>query len=76
RNPQLDVLLDEARVTTDRAKRKEILSQIQQLVATDEPYINLWYYDNICVHRRRITNIHLSPGGDFDFLQHAIVAAP
>lgn len=72
RNPQLDVLLDEARVTTDRAKRKEILSQIQKLIATDEPYINLWYYDNISVHSRRITNIQLSPGGDFDFLQHAI----
>ena len=73
RNPQLDVLLDEARVITDRAKRKEILSQIQQLVATDEPYINLWYYDNISVHSRRITNIQLSPGGDFDFLQHAVL---
>jgi peptide/nickel transport system substrate-binding protein len=74
RNRQLDVLLDEARVTTDRAKRKEILSQIQQLIATDEPYINLWYYDNISVHSRRITNIQLSPGGDFDFLQHAVLA--
>lgn len=74
RNPQLDVLLDEARVTTDRAKRKKILSQIQQLVATDEPYINLWYYDNISVHSRRITNIQLSPGGDFDFLQHATIS--
>ncbi|MGB7024473.1 MAG: ABC transporter substrate-binding protein [Candidatus Acidiferrales bacterium] len=76
RNPQLDVLLDEARVTTDRAKRKEILSRVQQLIATDEPYINLWYYDNISVHSRRVTNIQLSPGGDFDFLQHAIVRAP
>ena len=73
RNPQLEVLLDEARVITDRAKRKEILSQIQQLVATDEPYINLWYYDNISVHSRRITNIQLSPGGDFDFLRHAVL---
>jgi len=76
RNPQLDVLLHEARVTTDRAKRKEILSRIQQLVAIDEPYINLWYYDNICVHRRRITNIHLSPGGNFGFLQRAVVNIP
>ena len=75
-NPQLDVLLDEARVTTDRAKRKEILSQIQQLIGTDEPYINLWYYDNISVHSRRVTNIQLSPGGDFDFLQHATLAVP
>jgi peptide/nickel transport system substrate-binding protein len=73
RNPQLDALLEESRVTADEAKRKKILAQIQEIVATDEPYINLWYYDNICVHRRRITNIQLSPGGDFDFLQHAIL---
>ncbi|HEV2288087.1 MAG TPA: ABC transporter substrate-binding protein [Candidatus Acidoferrales bacterium] len=72
-NPQLDVLLGVARVTTDRAKRKAILDQIQQIVADDEPYINLWFYDNICVHRRRLTNIQLSPGGDFDFLEHAIL---
>lgn len=72
-NPQLDILLGEARVTTDRAKRKAILDQIQQIVADDEPYINLWFYDNICIHRRRLTNIKLSPGGDFDFLEHAIL---
>src|SRR5579875_2846671 len=76
RNPQLDALLEESRVTADEAKRKQIVDQIQEIVARDEPYINLWYYDNICVHRRRITNIQLSPGGDFDFLQRAILSAP
>jgi peptide/nickel transport system substrate-binding protein len=74
RNPQLDALLDEARVTSDQNKRKAILWQIQQIVATDEPYINLWYYDNVCVHRRRIANIQLSPDGDFDFLQRATLS--
>ncbi|HKV28602.1 MAG TPA: ABC transporter substrate-binding protein [Candidatus Acidoferrales bacterium] len=76
RNSQLDALLDEARVSTDRAKRKEILLQIQQLIAADEPYINLWYYDNISVHSRWVTNVQLSPGGDFDFLQHATLGTP
>ncbi len=74
RNPQLDALLEQARVTSDEAKRKEVLQQIQEIVAQDEPYINLWYYDNVCVHRRRIANIQLSPGGDFDFLQHATLS--
>lgn len=73
RNAQLDALLEQARVTGDQAKRKQILAQIQKIVATDEPYINLWYYDNVCVHRSRISNIQLSPGGDFDFLQHALI---
>ena len=35
----------------DTGKRKAILSKIQKIVAEDEPYINLWYYDNVCVHR-------------------------
>jgi hypothetical protein len=34
----------------------------------DEPYINLWYNDNVCVHRDRVTGIELSPGGDYSFL--------
>ncbi|HEV2298724.1 MAG TPA: ABC transporter substrate-binding protein [Candidatus Acidoferrales bacterium] len=71
--PQLDALLQQARVTTDQLKRKEILARVQTIVATDEPYINLWYYDNICLHRKRVTNIVLSPGGDFDFLEHAVL---
>ena len=75
-NPQLDELLQQARVTTEQAKRNEILAQVQKIVATDEPYINLWYYDNICIHSKRIGNILLSPGGDFDFLEHASYANP
>jgi peptide/nickel transport system substrate-binding protein len=70
-NPQLDALLDQARVEMDRQKRKALLSQIQKLVAEDEPYINLWYVDNVCVHRKRITNVVIPPAGDFDFLRLA-----
>jgi len=71
KNPQLDALLDQARVEMDQAKRKEILARVQEIVARDEPYINLWYVDNVCVHRDRLTGIALSPGGDYDFLDSA-----
>jgi peptide/nickel transport system substrate-binding protein len=71
RNPQLDALVDQARVEMDREKRKEILSKIQKILAVDEPYINLWYADNVCVHRKRLTNIVMPPAGDFDFLDLA-----
>ncbi|MFZ3215393.1 MAG: ABC transporter substrate-binding protein [Candidatus Acidiferrales bacterium] len=71
RNPQLDLLLDQARVEMDQAKRKELLARIQEIVAVDEPYINLWYVDNICVHRDRLAGIVLQPGGDYDFLDSA-----
>jgi ABC-type transport system substrate-binding protein len=55
----------------DREKRKAILSQIQKIVAEDEPYINLWYVDNVCVHRDRITGIELSPDGGYEFMDTA-----
>lgn len=71
RNPQLDALLDRARVEMDREKRKAILSEVQKIVAEDEPYINLWYPDNVCVHRARLTGIEIPPGGDYEFLAAA-----
>jgi peptide/nickel transport system substrate-binding protein len=71
RNPQLDALLDQARVEMDQGKRRALLSQIQKIVAEDEPYINLWYVDNVCVHRDRLTGIALEPSGDYDFLGSA-----
>jgi peptide/nickel transport system substrate-binding protein len=69
RNANLDALLDRSRVEMDREKRKELLFQIQKIVATDEPYINLWYVDNVCVHRDRLTGIKMSPDGSYDFLE-------
>ena len=69
RNPRLDALLDQARVEADREKRRRIFSEVQRIVADDMPYINLWYFDNVCVHRRRIANVELTPSGDYDFLR-------
>jgi peptide/nickel transport system substrate-binding protein len=73
RNAELDGLLDQARVEMDQAKRKAILAEVQRMVAADEPYINLWYVDNVCVHRVRLEGIALSPGGDYDFLDAAFL---
>lgn len=70
RNPALDALLDQARVETDREKRKALFGEIQKIVAEDVPYLSLWYQDNICVHRKRISNVQLSPTGDYDFLRY------
>jgi peptide/nickel transport system substrate-binding protein len=71
RNPQLDALLDQARMEMDREKRKALLWEIQRIVAEDEPYINLWYPDNVCIHRERLTDIVIPPAGDYDFIEGA-----
>ncbi|HEX4002822.1 MAG TPA: ABC transporter substrate-binding protein [Candidatus Acidoferrales bacterium] len=71
RNPALDALLGQEKIEMDRDKRKAILAQIQKMVADDEPYINLWYVDNVCVHRARVTGITLAPAGEYSFLDTA-----
>jgi peptide/nickel transport system substrate-binding protein len=70
-NPQLDALIDQQRSEMDQQKRKEILAQIQEIVAEEEPYIDLFYIDNVCVHRERVAGIKLGPTGNFDFLDSA-----
>jgi peptide/nickel transport system substrate-binding protein len=71
RNPALDALIDQQSVEMDMEKRKSLLSEIQKIVAEDEPYINLWYQDNVCVHRERVTGIETQPDGGYDFLKTA-----
>ncbi len=69
RNPALDALVDQGRVESDIAKRKIIFSQVQKLVAEDEPYLPLWFLDNVSVHRSRIAHVVFSTAGDYDFLK-------
>lgn len=73
RNPQLDTLLDEQAVEMDREERRALLSHIQKIVAEDEPYIDLWYVDNLCAHRARVAGIDLLPGGDYEFLENVTI---
>lgn len=70
-NPEMDALLDEEGRETNQEKRKALLWKIQEIAARDEPYINLWYSNSICVHRRRLAGVSLDPAGDLDFLAHA-----
>jgi peptide/nickel transport system substrate-binding protein len=67
-NERLDTLLDQARIEMNTEKRRKLFSEIQKIVAEDVPYLSLWYRDNVSVHRDRISNIELTPSGDFDFL--------
>jgi len=73
RSAELDLLVDQARVESDREKRKALFGRVQQIVAEDEPYLPLWFLDNISVHRGRVTQIQLTPSGDYDFLSKIVV---
>jgi peptide/nickel transport system substrate-binding protein len=75
-NPRIDALIDQARGTTDQAERKQLYSEVQQILAQELPYINLWYFDNVLVHSKRVQNLTLNPSGNYDFLRTAALANP
>jgi peptide/nickel transport system substrate-binding protein len=70
-NAKVDALINQAKSELDQNVRKQLYAQVQQILAEDLPYINLWYYDNVVVHTRRVTGIELNPSGSYDFLKTA-----
>jgi len=70
-NPRVDELIDDARSTVDRERRKRDYDEIQRIVAVDLPYINLWYFDNVLVHTGRVRNVEVGSSGNYDFLKTA-----
>ena len=70
-NPRVDWLIDEARRTVDQEKRRLLYGELQQILAEEVPYINLWYLDNVVVYSQRVRDVDLSPSGDYNFLLHA-----
>jgi peptide/nickel transport system substrate-binding protein len=68
RNARMDALTDQIRVEMDREKRKVLCSEAQKILATDLPYLPLWFVDAISVHQKELGDLLLSPSGDFDFL--------
>ena len=73
-NPRVDALIDDARSTVDRDRRKRDYDEIQRIVAEDQPYVNLWYFDNVLVHTARVRNLRVSASGNYDFLKTAELA--
>ncbi|MGA9040834.1 MAG: ABC transporter substrate-binding protein [Terriglobales bacterium] len=72
-NPRIDTLIDQARRESDPNTRKQIYAEIQAILADELPYINLWYFDNVLVHSKRVRNLTLNPSGNYDFLKTAIL---
>jgi len=70
-NPRIDALIDQARHELDQNTRRQLYVEVQQILAEELPYIDLWFFDNVLVSSRRITNLTLNPSGNYDFLKTA-----
>jgi len=70
-NSRIDELIRTGRGTVDQEARKHAYTEIQETVNRDVPYVNLWYFDNVLVHTRRVRNLQVSAAGNYDFLKTA-----
>jgi peptide/nickel transport system substrate-binding protein len=73
-NPRVDALIDRARGQADENARKQDYAKIQEILAEDLPYIDLWYFDNVMVHSRRVRDLRLNPSNNYNFLKTAELA--
>jgi peptide/nickel transport system substrate-binding protein len=67
-NSRVDELIESARGAVNVDQRKNAYAEVQRILAEDLPYISLFYMDNVCVYRKRIEGIRLSPFANFAFL--------
>jgi peptide/nickel transport system substrate-binding protein len=74
KNNRVDELIDQARREVDPKVRKPIYAEVQEIVANELPYIDLWYLDNVMVHNKRVRSLQLNPAGNYDFLRTAELA--
>ena len=70
-NPEVDRLLEQTRLATDRAQRRRLFGLVQRQLAQDCVYVSLWWADNIAVHSDRLRGFFIRPGGDYRSLAGA-----
>jgi len=71
RNPQVDALINKGRMEVDQNARKQDYVALQRILAEELPYVDLWYFDNVMVYSKRVSNLTLNPSGNYDFLKTA-----
>jgi peptide/nickel transport system substrate-binding protein len=73
-NKELDVLLEQAVNTFDRAKAAELYARIQAIVSREVPVFPLWYQANMVIARKNVGNIQVNASGDWGFVRNITVA--
>jgi len=73
-NPRVDALIDAGRHTVDQTERKRVYAEVQEILAHDLPYIDLWYMDNLTVHTTRIRDLKIGVAANYDFLADVALA--
>ena len=67
-HPTLDRLLDRGVTEMNKAKRRLIYNQVQEIIQKNLVFIPLWHEEQVSVVRNNILNYSLSDNGDFQYL--------
>ncbi|MBW7457559.1 peptide ABC transporter substrate-binding protein, partial [Paenibacillus sepulcri] len=62
-NPDVDKMLDEARVETDNTKRKAIYDQVMKIIQEDIPYVYLYHGNNTLGVSKAVKGFTYIPDG-------------
>ncbi|HUP65297.1 MAG TPA: ABC transporter substrate-binding protein [Thermoanaerobaculia bacterium] len=62
-NRRLDQILDEARSTFDRSRRRELYQEAQRILAEDVPYVSLYHRSNVAIMERELEGYTMYPSG-------------
>lgn len=73
-NSEVDKLVEDAFNEPDRAKAKELYTSGWNIISADNPLFPLWYPANMVIYNKRITNIKMSPSGDWSFVKDITVS--
>ncbi|MCU4181836.1 ABC transporter substrate-binding protein [Bosea sp. BH3] len=62
-NPEVDALIQAARVEPDEARRADLFKQLQRRIQTDLPVLPLFELGHFSVHGKAVTGFNTSPDG-------------
>ena len=68
-NPEVDSLIEQAEAELDMERRWQIQARLQQTLAEDLPYIDLWYRDNFLAARADLKGFELTLNASFSALR-------
>jgi len=70
-NPEMDRLVEAGRDTVKQAERREIYSRVQEIAASDLPYVSLWWVKTVAVLNRDLSGFEPYPNGSLRTLATA-----
>ena len=62
-SPEVDRLLDQARLVNDLAERRRLYEQAMEVVRAERPIVYLWHRKNVVAHVAKLTGLAAVPDG-------------